>query len=92
MESTSVASTIGTKTTAKIRARIIPFIFLLYIVAFLDRINIGFTALTMNQELAITSQQFGFLAGCFFFDYFLFEVPSNLLLHKIGAGFGSHEF
>jgi ACS family tartrate transporter-like MFS transporter len=54
-------------------------------VAFLDRINIGFAALTMNKELAISSQQYGILAGVFFFGYFMFEVPSNLLLHKIGA-------
>src|SRR5438309_10642709 len=65
--------------------RIIPFVFLLYIISFLDRINIGFAALTMNKELAITSEQFGFLAGIFFFGYFIFEIPSNLLLHKLGA-------
>src|SRR5204863_1091197 len=69
----------------KVRMRIIPFVFLLYIISFLDRINISFAALTMNKELAITSQQFGLLSGIFFFGYFLFEVPSNLLLHKIGA-------
>jgi ACS family tartrate transporter-like MFS transporter len=57
----------------------------LYVVAFVDRINIGFAALTMNKDLAISSQQFGFAAGVFFFGYVLFEIPSNLLLHKIGA-------
>jgi MFS transporter, ACS family, tartrate transporter len=72
-------------TLHKIRIRILPFVFLLYVVSFLDRINIGFAALTMNKDLAITSQQFGFLAGIFFFGYFAFEIPSNLLLHKIGA-------
>src|SRR6516225_1769109 len=76
---------IETRTIHKLRVRIIPFLFLLYIVAYLDRINIGFAALTMNKELAITSQQFGLLVGIFFFGYFLFEVPSNLLLHKFGA-------
>lgn len=65
--------------------RILPFIFLLYVVAYLDRFNIGFAALTMNKDLAISSQQFGFLVGVFFFGYVLFEVPSNLLLHRIGA-------
>ena len=59
--------------------------FLLYIVAFLDRINIGFAALTMNKELAITGRQYGLVSGIFFIGYFLFEIPSNLLLHKIGA-------
>jgi ACS family tartrate transporter-like MFS transporter len=73
------------KTIQKMRVRIIPFVFLLYIISFLDRINIGFAALTMNKELAITSKQFGLVAGIFFFGYFLFEIPSNLLLHKLGA-------
>src|SRR5438105_10677872 len=76
---------IGTKTIQKVRIRILPFVFLLYVVAFLDRINIGFAALTMNRELAITSQQFGLVVGIFFFGYFLFEVPSNLILHNVGA-------
>jgi len=65
--------------------RILPFIFLLFVVALLDRVNIGFAALTMNRELAITSQQYGLIFGIFFFGYFFFEIPSNLLLHKIGA-------
>jgi ACS family tartrate transporter-like MFS transporter len=73
------------KTVHKIRMRIIPFVFVLYIISFLDRINISFAALTMNTELAITSKQFGWVAGIFFFGYFLFEIPSNLMLHKIGA-------
>lgn len=50
-----------------------------------DRINIGFAALTMNQDLSLTGQQFSIAAGIFFIGYFLFEVPSNLILHKIGA-------
>ena len=76
---------LGAKTIRKVRIRIIPFIFVLYIVAFLDRINITFAALTMNKELAITNQQYGMLTGIFFIAYFLFEIPSNLLLHKVGA-------
>ncbi len=75
----------GTKTIPKIRIRILPYLFLLYVISYLDRINIGFAALTMNKELAITSQQFGLLVGIFFFGYFLFEIPSNLMLHRIGA-------
>ena len=74
-----------TRTIHKLRMRIIPFVFVLYIISFLDRINISFAALTMNKELAITSKQFGWVAGIFFFGYFLFEIPSNLMLHKIGA-------
>jgi len=73
------------RTIQKLRMRIIPFVFVLYVISFLDRINIGFAALTMNKELAITSRQFGLVAGIFFFGYFLFEIPSNLLLHKLGA-------
>jgi MFS transporter, ACS family, tartrate transporter len=76
---------IENRTSRKVRIRILPFIFLLYVIAYLDRINIGFAALTMNRELAITSEQFGLLAGLFFFGYFIFEIQSNLLLHKIGA-------
>ena len=72
-------------TIRKLRIRLLPFLFALYVVAFIDRINLGFAALTMNRELAITSQQFGFAAGIFFWGYLLFEVPSNLILHKIGA-------
>jgi MFS transporter, ACS family, tartrate transporter len=76
---------IETKTIRKLKIRILPFILLLYIVSFLDRINIGFAALTMNQELGITSHQYGLAVGIFFIGYSLFEIPSNLLLHKIGA-------
>ena len=76
---------IAARTIQKVRIRILPFVFLLFVVALLDRINIGFAALTMNKELAITSQQFGLIFGIFFFGYFIFEIPSNLLLHKIGA-------
>lgn len=79
------ATSIEATTIRKLKIRLLPFLLVLYIVAFVDRINIGFAALTMNKELAITSQQFGFAAGIFFFGYFLFEVPSNLLLHRIGA-------
>jgi sugar phosphate permease len=71
-------------TIRKLRIRLLPFLFALFVLAFIDRINLGFAALTMNRELAITSQQFGFAAGIFFCGYFLFEVPSNLILHKIG--------
>jgi len=74
-----------TKTIQKLQIRLIPFLFLLYVVAFVDRINIGFAALTMNTELGMTSQQYGMAAGIFFIGYFLFEVPSNLMLHKVGA-------
>lgn len=73
------------RTIRKLQLRLIPFLFLLYVVAYVDRINIGFAALTMNKELGITSQQYGWAAGIFFIGYFLFEIPSNLMLHKVGA-------
>jgi ACS family tartrate transporter-like MFS transporter len=85
VETAARAVPIGAKIIQKVRIRILPFVFLLFVVALIDRNNIGFAALTMNKELAITSQQFGFIFGIFFFGYFLFEIPSNLLLHRIGA-------
>jgi len=70
-----VSNPIETATIRKLRIRLLPLLFALYVVAFIDRINLGFAALTMNRELAITSQQFGFAAGIFFWGYFLFEIP-----------------
>jgi len=84
-ETATCAVPIDTGTIHKLKIRLLPFLFVLYVVAFIDRINVGFAALTMNKELAITSQQFGLIAGIFFIGYVIFEVPSNLLLHKIGA-------
>jgi ACS family tartrate transporter-like MFS transporter len=80
-----LAGDVESRTTSKLRRRLIPLLFLLYFVAYLDRINVGFASLTMNAELAITSSQFGLLIGVFFWGYFIFEVPSNILLHRIGA-------
>jgi MFS transporter, ACS family, tartrate transporter len=78
-------STIEARTIRKLQTHIIPFVFVLFVINFVDRINIGFAALTMNKELTVTGQQFGLLAGIFFWGYFVFEIPSNLLLHKLGA-------
>lgn len=58
---------------------------LLYFIAYLDRVNIGFAALTMNDDIGLSAAAFGFGAGVFFIGYFLFEVPSNLILTKVGA-------
>jgi len=87
MESGPMVASIwtGTKTIRKMQMRILRYLFLLYVISYLDRINIGFAALTMNKDLAITSRQFGLLVGILFFGYFLFEIPSNLILHKVGA-------
>ena len=70
---------------AKVTRRLVPFLILLYLVAFLDRVNVGFAALSMNQDLGITPYLYGWGAGIFFLGYFLFEVPSNLALEKFGA-------
>ena len=64
--------------------RIVPLCFLLYIVSYIDRANIGYAALQMNAELGLTADAFGFAAGIFFIGYFLFEVPSNLLMARYG--------
>lgn len=69
----------------KLTRRIVPFIMLLYFIAYLDRVNIGFAALTMNEDIGLSAAAFGFGAGVFFIGYFLFEVPSNLILHRVGA-------
>ncbi len=70
---------------AKVRRRLIPFLFLLYIVAYLDRINVGFAALQMNAALGFSPRTFGLGAGIFFLSYVLFEIPSNVILARIGA-------
>jgi len=73
------------RTLAKAFRRILPFIFICYVISYLDRTNVGFAALTMNKDLGLTSEQFGFGAGLFFIGYFLFEIPSNLIMQKVGA-------
>ncbi|HEY0421176.1 MAG TPA: MFS transporter [Acetobacteraceae bacterium] len=73
------------RTIRKVSARLIPYLILCYFVAYLDRVNVGFAALTMNQDLGLTASMFGFGAGVFFLAYFVFEVPSNLFLDRFGA-------
>ena len=68
----------------KITLRLIPFMMILYVVSYLDRINISFAALQMNQDLKISDEAFGFGAGIFFFGYCLFGIPSNLVIQKFG--------
>jgi ACS family tartrate transporter-like MFS transporter len=70
---------------SKIRLRLIPFMFLLYVVAYLDRVNVGFAILQMDRDLGFGPQVFGRGAGIFFLGYTLFEVPSNLLMARVGA-------
>jgi sugar phosphate permease len=70
---------------AKVSRRIMPFLMVSFVIAFLDRVNIGFAQFQMKQDLGFSDAVYGFGAGIFFLGYMLFEVPSNLLLHKIGA-------
>ncbi|AJG19014.1 MFS transporter [Cupriavidus basilensis] len=69
----------------KIAVRLIPFLVFLFVLAWIDRVNVGFAKLQMLQDLQFSEAVYGFGAGIFFIGYFLFEVPSNLLLEKIGA-------
>lgn len=69
----------------KVTWRIVPFLMLCYIVAYLDRVNVGFAKLQMLNDLKFSDTVFGFGAGVFFLGYFLFEVPSNVILHRVGA-------
>jgi ACS family tartrate transporter-like MFS transporter len=73
------------RTLGKVTRRLVPFLIICYFVAYLDRVNVGFAALTMNQDLGLSQTAFGFGAGIFFIAYFIFEVPSNLLLERFGA-------
>jgi MFS family permease len=80
-----VAEKLAHLASRKAARRLIPLLLLCWIFNFLDRNNIGFAALTMNKELGFTAEVYGFGAGVFFVGYFLFEVPSNLILDKVGA-------
>jgi ACS family tartrate transporter-like MFS transporter len=81
------AAAVAGRVMARITRRLIPFLFLLYIVAFLDRVNVGFAALQMKDDLGFGDAVYGFGAGIFFIGYFLFEVPSNLILERVGPRF-----
>lgn len=85
MLGTSVREELLASATAKASARLVPFLFVLYIIAYLDRINIGFAALQMNQAIGLTATTYGFGAGIFFVSYVVFEVPSNVIMARVGA-------
>jgi ACS family tartrate transporter-like MFS transporter len=86
-ESVSTMATADPQAIAlrKISWRLLPFLFVLYVVAWLDRVNVGFAALQMNADLKFSDAAFGFGSGIFFLGYCLFEVPSNLILARVGA-------
>jgi MFS transporter, ACS family, tartrate transporter len=76
---------VGQSTARKVYWRLLPLAILTYFLCYLDRINVGFAALTMNKDLGLDPATYGLAAGAFFWGYFLFEVPSNLILEKVGA-------
>jgi len=80
-----IADPIASRTISRVRRRLIPFLATMYFVAYLDRVNVGFAALQMNAALGLSSHVFGTGAGVFFIGYFLFEVPSNFALARVGA-------
>jgi MFS transporter, ACS family, tartrate transporter len=73
------------ETMRKVALRLLPYLMLCYFFCFLDRVNVGFAALQMNQDLGFTQTMFGFGAGILFLAYMLCEAPSNLVLVKVGA-------
>jgi ACS family tartrate transporter-like MFS transporter len=77
--------TIERRTMRKVYLHLLPFCFALYLICYLDRANIGFAALTMNRDLGFSTYVYGLGAGAFFWGYFLLEVPSNLILERVGA-------
>jgi ACS family tartrate transporter-like MFS transporter len=77
--------TLEQRTIGKVYRRLLPFTALCYFICYLDRINVGFAALTMNKDLGLSASDFGLAAGAFFWGYVLFEVPSNVILEKVGA-------
>ena len=85
MVDTAQATNIVDATYARITRRLVPILFACYVVAYLDRVNVGFAKLQMLRELHWSSAVYGLGAGMFFIGYFLFEVPSNIILHRVGA-------
>ena len=85
ISSTADSADFAKATFDKVAGRLVPFLFVCYIVAFLDRVNVGFAKLQMANDLMFTDAIYGFGAGIFFIGYFIFEVPSNIILEKVGA-------
>src|SRR5262245_8825716 len=80
-----VATEEGRATISKVVRRLVPFIFLCYVVAYIDRVNIGFAATELQRDLGLSDAAFGLGGGLFFLGYCLFEIPSNLILERVGA-------
>ena len=80
-----VATEQGRATISRVVGRLVPFIFLCYVVAYIDRVNIGFAKAELQRDLGLSDAAYGTGAGIFFIGYFFFEIPCNLVLQKIGA-------
>ena len=80
-----MARTLEQSTMRKVYLRLLPFAVLSYILAYIDRINVSFAGLTMRGDLEMSAGTFGFAVGLFYWGYFIFEVPSNVILQKVGA-------
>src|SRR5437588_9914479 len=83
--STSNSETLENNIYAKVAWRLMPFLFICYVAAYLDRVNVGFAKLQMLNDLKFSETIYGLGAGIFFIGYFLFEVPSNIIMHRVGA-------
>ena len=83
--STAPTNELAVVTLRKVTWRLIPFLFVLYVIAWLDRVNVGFAGLQMNADLGFSSTVFGLGSGIFFLGYCLFEIPSNIILERVGA-------
>ncbi len=81
----AIPGDLSSEVVRKLTVRLVPFLFVLYIVAYLDRINVGFAALQMQQQFHFNDAVYGFGAGIFFAGYMCFQLPSNLILHRVGA-------
>ncbi len=85
MNTTGAIGDLETRVARKLQARILPFVILLYFVSFLDRVNVGFAALSMNAAIGLTPAMLGFGSGIFFIGYIAVQVPSNLIMMRVGA-------
>lgn len=81
----SLASGLEQTTLRKVWIRLVPYCFVLYILCYIDRINVSFAAVTMNRDIGLSAHVYGLAAGAFFWGYCLLEVPSNIILEKVGA-------
>src|ERR1700678_1797103 len=85
MDSEPNLSDVGQRARRRIARRLLPFLFVLYFIAYLDRVNVGFAGLEMSRNLGFTDRVFGLGAGIFFAGYFLFEIPGALIVERWSA-------